>query len=64
MIFQLARGRKFSGEQKRCKKLKVHFPQMSTVVHVLKTSIFALEALFLGEIFLGTSNFHGATTSR
>ena len=59
MIFQLAHGRKFSGEQKRCKKLK-----MSTVVHVLKTSIFALEALFLGEIFLRTSNFRGATTNR
>ena len=29
MIFQLARGRRFSAEQKRCKKLKVHFPQMS-----------------------------------
>jgi len=32
---------------------------------VLKTSIFALEALLLGQIFvLRTSNFHGATISR
>ena len=32
---------------------------------VLKTSIFALEALLLGQIFvLRTSNFRGATISR
>ena len=32
---------------------------------VLKTSIFALEASLLGQIFvLRTSNFHGATISR
>ena len=57
MIFELARGRKFSGEQ------------LSLIVapwkfDVLKTSILSFEASLLGQIFvLRTSNFNGATIS-
>ena len=59
--FELARGRKFSGEQCLC------LGTIGLIVapwkfDVLKRSIFALETSLPGQIFvLRTSNFRGAT---
>ena len=69
LIFELAPGRKFSGEQWREKGV-YRLETIGLIVapwkfDVLKTSIFALEASLLGQIFvLRTSNFRGATISR
>jgi len=70
MIFQLAREREFSSEQPiktiECLCLgtigRIVTPW---IFDVLKTSLFALEASLLGQIFvLRTSNFRGANISR
>jgi len=69
MIFELARRRKFSGEQLRQSEC-LCLGTIGLIVapwkfNVLKTGIFALEASLLGQIFvLRTSNFRGATITR
>ena len=68
-ILRHAATGKFSGEQKKtieCLCLwTIGLIAAPWKFDVLKTSIFALEALLLGQLFvLRTSNFHGATMSR
>ena len=69
LSFELTRGRKFQGEQiKTMEGLRLGIIGLIVApwkFDVLKTSIFALEASFLGQIFvLRTSNFCGAAISR
>ena len=64
MTFELACGRKFSGEQQCLCLGTIGSIVVPWKFDVLKTSIqFALEASLLGQI-LRTANFHQATTNQ
>ena len=64
MTFELACGRKFSGEQQCLCLGTIGSIVVPWKFDVLKTSIqFALEASLLGQI-LRTANFHRATTNQ